>query len=328
MSAKSEKVLTAKIAEKAVARGDYDLNAYTEIEDSAGEVLAKHKGYIQLNGIRRLPESLARILAKHKGGLSLGGITSLSDEIAAVLAKHQDSLYLGGLKILSPASALLLTQNPRDLGLSGLTDIPAELLRILAKHKKTLYLGGLTDISLEAAQVFSEHEGGLFLEGIKTLSLEKARILTKHPGHLALGIENLSDEILDIFSEREDGVYIYSLYDIEAVARAKYSDEREFIVSLSFEYCGVSYRGFRIMTKREVRNLAAALKTGVKIGTPNMPGDWYEEFDISLLKDCFAIHSPWPSFIRAMRKVFFGEESVGETSLFDSVLEHAPAGDD
>jgi len=25
-----------------------------------------------------------------------------------------------------------------------------------------------------------------------------------------------------------------------------------------------------------------------------------------------------------MRKVFFGEDSVGETSLFDRVLEHAP----
>jgi hypothetical protein len=48
--------------------------------------------------------------------------------------------------------------------------------------------------------------------------------------------------------------------------------------------------------------------------------------DISLLKDCFEIYSASPSSILAMREVF--PDDVGETSLFDSVLEHAPSIDD
>ena len=192
-----------------------------------------------------------------------------------------------------------------------------------------LSLNSFTRLSLENAKLIAEHQGGgLFLGDFKRLSPDIARILARHSGHLALGIEDISDEVIDIFSEREEGAYIFNLYDIEKVAKADYSDDREFIVSLSFEYCDVKYNGFRIMKKGEIRSLVAALNTGAKIGTPNMPGEWYEEFDISLLKDCFGIHSPWPSYIQAMRKVFFGEESVGETSLFDSVLEQAPASDD
>ena len=124
----------------------------------------------------------------------------------------------------------------------------------------------------------------------------------------------------------EEGVWIHDLLEIKKVARAVYSDDREFIVTLSFEYCEVKYSGFRIMKKGEIRSLVAALNTDAKIGTPNMPGEWYEEFDISLLKDCFEIYSASPSSILAMREVF--PDDVGETSLFDSVLEHAPSIDD
>jgi hypothetical protein len=148
-------------------------------------------------------------------------------------------------------------------------------------------------------------------------------VLAKIPG-LSLSIQNLSDELLTIFDE--EGVWIHDLLEIKKVARAVYSDDREFIVSLSFEYCEVKYSGFRIMKKGEIRSLVAALNTDAKIGTPNMPGEWYEEFDISLLKDCFEIYSALPSSIRAMREVF--PDDVGETSLFDSVLEYAPSIDE
>jgi len=324
MAAKPENVLTAKIAQKAVARGDCDLNEYTTIEDAAAEVLAGYEGYIELDGISRLSEHLARSLAKHKGGLSLGGISSLSEETSAILSKRQGSIALDGLKKLSNESALHLTECPEGLYLNGLADISDELLAILAKHKEALGLVAFNKLTLENAKILSEHQGGLSLGVFKSITPEIAHVLAKHSGHLSLGIKDLSDEVLDIFSKREEGAYIYGLYDIEAVGNAKYSDDREFIVSLSFEYCDVSYKGFRIMTKRDIRNLVAALKTDAKIGTPNMPGEWYEEFDISLLKDSFEIHSPWPTYIQAMRKVFFGEDSVGETSLFDRVLEHAP----
>ena len=338
MSTKTEKVLTVKIAQKAVANRDSDLSEYTKIEESAAEVLANYEGYVQLDGISQLPEPLAQVLAKHKGGLSLGGVSKLSDEAAALLSNRQGSLALDGLKTLSKESALHLIKRPESLYLNGLKDISDELLEILVANKEVLSLNSFIRLSPENAKLFSEHQGGgLFLGDFKRLSPDIARILARHSDHLALGIEDLSDELLDIFDKRDEEVptnvgdyrtTIRSLDDIEKVAKAKYSDDRESIVSLSFEYCDVKYNGFRIMKKGEIRSLVAALNTGAKIGTPNMPGEWFEEFDISLLKDCFGIHSPWPSYIQAMRKVFFCEESVGETSLFDSVLEHAPSSDD
>jgi hypothetical protein len=329
MSKKTEKVLTAKIAQKAVANRDSDLSEYTKIEESAAEVLANYEGYVQLDGISQLPEPLAKILANHKGGLSLSGIESLTEETAAVLGKIPGGLALDGLEEVSKKSAEQLISCRGGLSLDGLNKISDELLGVLADHEGGLSLGGLAQLSLEAAKLLQKHKGVLSLDGLKTLSPEVARTLAKHQDHLSLhSLENLSDDLLDIFSEREDGGYIASFFDITEIAAAKYSDDREFIVSLSFEYCDVNYKGYRIMTKREIRDLVAALNTDVKIGTPNMPGEWFEEFDISLLKDSFAIHSPWPSYIQAMRKVFFGEESVGETSLFDSVLEHAPSSDD
>ena len=327
MAAKPEKVLTAKIAQKAVKDGDYDLSKYTDADDSAADFLADYEGCIKLDGIPRLSEHLARSLGKHKGGLSLGGISSLPEKTSAILSKRQGSIELNGLKKLSDESARHLTECPKPLSLDGLEIISDQLLKILASHKGALSLGAFTSISKDNAHLFSDHHGLLTLGDFKTLEPAVARILAKHPGNLELGIEDLSDEILDIFSERDEGVYIENLYDIEEVAKAQYNDDRDFIVSLDFYYCDVSYEGYRIMKKREVRNLVAALGTDAKIGTPNMPGDWYEEFDIALLKDSFAIHEPWPSYVQAMRKVFSGG-GVGETSLFDRVLEHAPADDD
>jgi hypothetical protein len=242
MSPKSEKVLTAKIAQKAIKGGEYDLSKYTDVEDSAAEFLAEHKGYIKLDGISQLTDHLARYLAKHEGGLSLGGISSLSEESSAILAKRQGSIELNGLKKLGNESARHLIQCPEALYLNGLADISDEVLKILAKHTEALGLVAFNNLSSENAKILSEHQGGLFLGNFKNISPEIANVLAKHPGHLTLGIENLSDEILDIFSEREEGAYIYDLYDIEAVAKAEYSDDREFIVSLLFEYCDVKGR--------------------------------------------------------------------------------------
>jgi hypothetical protein len=63
------------------------------------------------------------------------------------------------------------------------------------------------------------------------------------------------------------------------------------------------------------------MEAPIKIGTPNMPGSWYEEFEIGLLDGAFSIHSADPDDVSAMRSLFGNK--VGETSLFDSVLEAA-----
>lgn len=352
MSKKTEKVLTAKIAQKAVALEQCKLNKYTEIEDAAAEALAKYEGPIELNGLHQLPESAAKHLASHRGELWLCGFSELSESTATLISKHEWGLFLNGLKTLTLNSALQLIQTTGILSLDGLKDLKDELATILVKHSGPLSLRGLSRMPDETATILSKHEGsrkslpklpmsykdhgrsgGLFLDGLKTLTLESARALAKHQEFISLGgLKGASKEIFEIFCQREGGAWIWAagvwahcFYDINKVANEKGNDEQEFIVALDFRYCDVNYEGFQIMKRGWIRSLLAALETNSKIGTPNMPGSWYEEFDIGLLKYCFEIHSPWPSEINAMRNLF--GDCVGETSLFSKVLDHVPSSD-
>jgi hypothetical protein len=352
MSSKAGKVLTAKIAEKAIAQEKCKLNKYTEIEDAAAEALAKYEGPIELNRLHQLPESAAKHLASHRGELWLCGLIELSESTALLISKHEGGLFLNGLKTLTLNSARQLIQTTGILSLDGLKDLSDELAKVLVKHSGPLSLRGLSRMSDETATILSKHEGsrnwlpqlpvsykdhgrngGLFLDGLKTLTLESARALAKHQEFISLGgLKSVTQEIFDIFCQREGGAWIWAagvwapcLYDIEKVADEKGNDEQEFIVALDFQYCDVNYEGFRIMERGWIRSLLAALETNSKIGTPNMPGSWYEEFDIGLLKYCFKIHSPWPSEINAMRNLF--GDCVGETSLFSKVLDHVPSSD-
>lgn len=116
------------------------------------------------------------------------------------------------------------------------------------------------------------------------------------------------------YAEQNEGI---DPHDLEAIyASANPGDE--FIVKIDFSYCDVCYNGYRILSGKELGELLAGLKSGVKVGTPNMPGSWYEEFDISDLAGAFTIHSSDPHDVKAMRSLF--GESVGETSYFDNVL--------
>lgn len=97
------------------------------------------------------------------------------------------------------------------------------------------------------------------------------------------------------------------------------NQDDEFIVKLDFYYCDVTYEGFLILNGREISKLLEALDGERELYTPNMPGDWCEEFDISLLKDAFTIHSSDKEDIAAMRSVF--GDSVGNTELYDQIVE-------
>lgn len=348
MSPKSEKVLTAKIAEKAVAQEECIFDEYEEIELPAAEVLEKYEGTVSLDRLTQVKDSLAKHLANHTGALFLNGVAELPTAVAEIFSKHQGGLYLNGLKNLDVSSARYLTQTSGILSLDGLQRISDELGHVLAGHNGALRLNGLTDLSTKAAKALFQSDEELYLNGLTTLSPEIASILagfseegSHSKGYRSFGgLESVSDQLFEIFSKYEEGlgwqsyaripngprgIYVGCLYEIQKVALAKGTDDQEFVVGISFDYCDRSYAGFRIMQRGEIRRLIAALETESKVGTPNMPGEWYEEFNISLLKDSFQIHSPWPCDIKAMRELF--GDSVGETSLFDSVLEHAPASD-
>jgi hypothetical protein len=98
---------------------------------------------------------------------------------------------------------------------------------------------------------------------------------------------------------------------------------KQYIVKLDFYYCGVTYSGYEILTREEIGMLQKGLRSGVKVGTWNMPDHWHEEFDISELDGAFSIHSSDPSDIDSMIKIF--GTSVGETSYFATVLDAARA---
>jgi hypothetical protein len=107
-------------------------------------------------------------------------------------------------------------------------------------------------------------------------------------------------------------------HDLEAIYAAANPDD-EFIVKIDFSYCDVTYDGYQILSGEELGKLLGGLKSGAQVGTPNMPGSWYEEFDISDLEGAFTIHSSDPGDVKAMRSLF--GESVGETSYFGKVFD-------
>lgn len=110
--------------------------------------------------------------------------------------------------------------------------------------------------------------------------------------------------------------------DLDAIA-ALGDPTKQFIVKLDFYYCGVTYSGYEILTCEEIGMLQKGLRSGVKVGTWNMPDHWHEEFDISELDGAFSIHSSNPDDIASMINIF--GTSVGETSYFSSVIDAARA---
>lgn len=106
-------------------------------------------------------------------------------------------------------------------------------------------------------------------------------------------------------------------HDLEAIYNAANPND-EFIVKIDFSYCDVSYDGYQILSEEELGILLDGLRSGAQIGTPNMPGSWYENFDICNLEGAFTVHSSDPDDVKAMRSLF--GESVGETSYFGLVF--------
>lgn len=91
----------------------------------------------------------------------------------------------------------------------------------------------------------------------------------------------------------------------------------EFIVGIDFCYCEVDYKGFEIVSCKNLGALIYGLEIDEEIGTRNMPKHWEETFSIGELKGSFKIHSSDPSDVDAMRALF--GNSVGEVSYFEAV---------
>ena len=259
--------------------------------------LAECHGTLILNGLPKISADAAKALSRFEGeALALDGLTELSDAVAESLSKHEGWLGLKGLTELSDAAAESLSKHEGDLLLEGLTELSDAAAESLSKHEGGLGLGGLTELSDAAAESLSKHKGELYLDGLTELSDAAAESLSKHKGEP----NNMSKQV-----------------SAEMAGQGDPGDE--FIIYVDFDYCDVNYSGYEILTRAQVVKLYEQLDTDRKIFTPNMPGEWYEEFDISLLKGAFTIHSESAEDIEVMRKLF--GDAVGNTDLIVSVLD-------
>lgn len=91
----------------------------------------------------------------------------------------------------------------------------------------------------------------------------------------------------------------------------------EFIVGIDFSYCEVDYKGFEIVSCKNLGALIYGLEIDEEIATRNMPKRWEETFSMERLRGAFRIHSSDPSDMVTMRALF--GESVGEVSYFEAV---------
>jgi len=315
---------------KALASHEYSLylNGLSNLDAATASGLAAHKGgCLALCGIEKLSDEAAAAISEYKGELLLG-MQSLPDKTAQILGNHEGTLGLFFVESLSEKAAEHLANNQGDLLLDSLTSLSGPVATALSKHEGNLSLGGLSELSEAEAAILSKHHGGLSFDGLETLSIGAMRILAEHEGDLSLdGLENFPNEGFDIFSRHGGKVSVSMLTDIESVAAGEDDDDREFIACVEYDLKGeMSYNGAAIMTRAAIRRLIDALSKDATIQMPNTPEHFEEELHLSELKDAFRICSPWPQDVKAMRRIF--GETVGDTSLFDCVIEAEPRSED
>lgn len=107
-----QQMLTVETVEKYLADPEsVDLSGFTEIENSAAEMLADYRGALCLSGLASLSEECARSLGSHKGSLELSGISQLSNKALSHLARHNGEIDLQGLKQLDTDGATIISKS-------------------------------------------------------------------------------------------------------------------------------------------------------------------------------------------------------------------------
>jgi hypothetical protein len=162
-----ETILTLKDAQKFLEeQNSFPLYHFTGIEDSAAEMLGKHRGPytpIDLDRVTNISDAAIASLTRQSGDVldeswSLRlGITSVSDAAAKVLGKHRGSLSLN-VSSLSDAAAAALGKHVGVLALHALVEASDAAVLSLAGNIGSLSLG-LKSLSTVAAQGLAKHNG-------------------------------------------------------------------------------------------------------------------------------------------------------------------------
>lgn len=185
------------------------LQSVTELSVDVAQVLSQYdKGDLRLHHVQSITPEIAKALAQTKVTLSLG-LTSITPEVARALAtRPKGMLALNALDEISVEVARELAQFRGKLTLNGLRTLSREVAIELAKHRSKLTLFGLTEISDEAAEALSHHRSTMLLNGLTKLTSVPltTTMLKSNDGFLNLSkVRTLSDEVVQVFAEYQDG---------------------------------------------------------------------------------------------------------------------------
>jgi len=305
---------------------------------AAVNALRVHQGRLSI-GLKRVSDDSADVLASRKGELFLPRLTGLADSEAGLaladkLLREAGHCGFDSLTTLSENVAERFAKlGDSYLRLNGLTSLSENTAKKLAMHrgeggKSSLALNGLRELSHGAATALAGYQGALELESISELSDAAASALADREGARSVylrGLKRLSPTAVECLTCPDTGPIKIPenlrVTDVRQVAALEGDPDREFIVALSFYFSEVSYSGFRVMSRDQIRKLVRGLDSGAKIGAENMPGSWDEEFDVGLMANSFRIHSGRRADVAAM-KLLFGD-SVGQTDYFHTVCDAA-----
>lgn len=302
--------------------GDFieELNWGTSIDHSAARVLESCVPVLRLKGLIEIDDLTAQSLAKYDGvALCLDGLENVTD----LGLKHLSSslsaqLQLSGKILRSKSRAEYLAQNYDGLLLLGFDgkEVSDDIFEGLSEFRgQALKLDGLTSISAGAL-------ASLAASDIENLILPVE--VFEDEDH------ELDDEMLDRFLYEFKGSVDFEGDDygedgeddslsIDSIKIDEGNPSDEFIVKVDFYYCEVSYEGYMIADRETISVLNRELDSGREVYTPNMPGDWCEEFEISKLEGAFTVHSEKAEDVEAMRKLF--GESIGNVELITMITD-------
>ena len=313
---------------------DGDLIWGTSIDHSAARVFVEYEGVLRLKGLIEIDDLAAELLSCYFGpSLCLDGLENVTDlgleKLSHSLAAH---LQLSGKVLKSQSRAEYFSQNYegtlvlRCEGIKISNDVIEGLWRF---RGEALALDGFTLIDAESLTYLAGLKvenlfipGEIFEGEDHQLDLDLAdSFLNDFHGNVRLtgegyeeDEEDEEDEDYEDYEDYEDDRSSIGLIKIDEGAPSD-----EFIVEVNFEYCDVEYQGYMIVDRETISVLNRELDSGREVYTPNMPGSWCEEFEISELKGAFTIHSEKATDVEAMRSLF--GERIGNVQLITMITD-------
>lgn len=249
------KNITAEAAQQlAPSKALIDMDKIEMLSDQAAEEFAKHLGGWSLEGLQQLHHvALAKTLAQQATAINLPYADDISIECLAALVRKTSHHKLG-LRTLSDEQAHLLAQCGRLIlprierlsdeqieifvnsdcrfDLPGLRELwDARLAARLVKNSGAMLdLRRVEAMPEEVIHEISQSKSILLLNNLRSLNATMAKDLCNCEGNLNLsGLQEMNDEIADIFASRKKNLYLSKEINLTPAAREKLEANRRII---------------------------------------------------------------------------------------------------